>query len=85
MTPSDLRVWKFDKRDGRVVDFFTLSGGNGCTLYGGLAVADGRLMRGTDCARVDVYDLATRKLSSVPALSWQTVTEAPPSPVRMSE
>ncbi len=64
MSVNDANVWQLNKATGALVSQFQLSGGGFGTLYGGLAVANGKIYRGNASALVEVYDLATHQLSS---------------------
>ena len=64
MASGDLRLWQLDKTDGHVVRTSTLVGGSTATLYGGLAVVQGKLFVGRNDGLVYQYDLATNQLDT---------------------
>ncbi|MEY3015193.1 MAG: hypothetical protein RIT45_3928, partial [Pseudomonadota bacterium] len=52
-------VYQLNKKDGKLIKTFNLTGGRPGNLYGGLAVAQGKLFYGATNAWVYRYDLAT--------------------------
>jgi hypothetical protein len=58
----DPTVWKLSKSDGRLLETITLQGTIEGTLYGGLAMFDGKLVIGRHHGVVYRYDIGTRML-----------------------
>ncbi|MCO4761096.1 MAG: hypothetical protein KC502_06300, partial [Myxococcales bacterium] len=59
MRYNSTTVWQLNKLNGSITRTFNLSGDYSGSLYGGLAVADGKLFRGNTSAWVYRYDLLT--------------------------